>query len=692
MSAPDTALEPFTLLRTKLHKPQASSDLVLRPRLLKRLNQGLDDKLTLVSAPAGYGKTTLLAQWLEGSDRPVAWVSLDERDNDLVVFLSYLVAAIQTVFPGACPSTLGLLNAPQLPPLDYLATTLINEIASILETSSNEGLILVLDDLHTIHDEAVHNLLAALIRDLPQHVHLVLASRTDPPLGLASLRASRQMQDIRTGDLRFTPNETRAVLEQTVGVSLGEETVSLLEERTEGWVVGLRLAALSMRGLPDHTAFVQSFRGTHRDLVDYLVAEVLARQAQHVQEFLLRTSILDRFCASLCDEVLGTGDWALETDHLPTHSIRYPMSSRAILDELERANLFLVPLDYERNWYRYHHLFQDSLRHRLRTQLDADGLASMYKRASAWLADNGLTEEALAYSLSAGDVEGACQLVEDCRHDLLNREDYPVLERFLNRLPEEVVRGRPALLVARAWVLELRYQIAGIPPLLQEAEARLSTGASAWSESEVRSLRGEIDVLWSVVWYLQDEGQRALEHALGAMERIPAARAFARSMAMIVVAMAYQMTGQARTAARMLGEFLAEAGAQPDTITARVLIGQIYVHMQTGYFHEAEPILCQLLELAGKERLTISTIVAHWLLGRINYEWNRLEAASQHFSAVYELRYGGQFMMVHDSMMALALTYQTQGMAEKTDDTLAALRRYALEVGITDRLYEIDSF
>jgi len=677
----------LSLIRTKLYRPRITGDLVLRPRLVERLNQGLDRKLTLVSAPAGYGKTTLLAQWLEGCDRPVGWVSLDERDNDPVVFLSYLVAAVRTVFPAACSTILGLLQAPQTPPPDYLAGTLANEITDV-----PKAFMLLLDDFHTIHDEAVHNLLAALIHDLPQQVHLVLASRTDPPLGLASLRASRQMQDIRAGDLRFTANETRSFLEQTVGVSLRADTVRLLEERTEGWVVGLRLAALSMRGLPDHTAFVQSFRGTQRDLMDYLVAEVLARQPQHVQEFLLRTSILDRFCAPLCDEVLDTGDWVMEPDQLPRPDIRYPMSGRATLDELERANLFLVPLDYERTWYRYHHLFQDSLRHRLRTQLDADELASMRKRASAWLAGNGFIEEALDHALAAGDAEGAAQLVEDCRHNLLNREDRSALERFLNQLPEEVVRGRPALLVARAWVLGLRYKIAGIHPLLQEAEARLSTGAPAWPESAVRSLRGEIDALWSVVWYLQDEGQRALEHALGAMERIPAAHAFARSMAMIIVALAYQMTGQARTAICTLGEFLAEPGAQPDTIIARLLISQIYVHMQSGYFHQAEPILYQLLELVGKERLTISAVVAHWLLGRVNYEWNLFEAASQHFSAVFELRYGGQFLMVHDSMMALALTYQAQGMAEKADDTLAALRRFALEAGITDRLYEIDSF
>ncbi|HSR29381.1 MAG TPA: hypothetical protein VLY63_02375, partial [Anaerolineae bacterium] len=607
-----TETTALSLIRTKLHKPQVGPDLILRPRLVKRLNQGLDRKLTLVSAPAGYGKTTLLAQWLERCDRPVGWVSLDERDNYLVVFLGYLAAAIQTVFPNACPTTLGLLQAPQIPPPDYLATMLVNEIADVSKAFN-----LVLDDYHTIHDEAVQGLLMALIRDLPEQVHLVLASRSDPPFPLASLRVGRQMLDIRARDLCFTLDEAQALLEQTVGMALPAGIVSLLEERTEGWVVGLRLAALSMRGLPDHTAFVQSFRGTHRDLMDYLVAEVLARQPQNVQEFLLRTSILYRFCAPLCDAVLYGGQRTMDArqtaDDEPLSFVGRPSSrSRATLDELERANLFLVPLDHERSWYRYHHLFQDSLRHKLRTQLDADELASMYKRASAWLAGNGFTEEALNHSLTAGDVEGAAQLVEDCRHDLLNREDRPTLERFLERLPEEVVRGRPTLLAGRAWVLQSRYQIAGVSPLLQEAEARLNAAAPALPESEVRSLRGEIDVLWSYVLYGHDEGQRALEHALAAMEHISATHAYARSIAIMFSALAYQMTGQARAAVRTLGDFLAEAGAQPDTIIARLLIGQIYVHMLTGCFHEAEPILYQLLELVGKGRLTISLVVAHW--------------------------------------------------------------------------------
>ncbi len=680
MSASVQETEPFTLLRTKLHRPRVSHDLVPRPRLVERLHRGLDRKLTLICAPAGFGKTTLACMWLQDSSRPAAWLSLDENDSDLRVFLSYFVAAVQTVFPDACPTTLGFLRAPQLPPLDHMATTFVNEITDLAEP-----VILVLDDYHAIQDEAVHELVATLIGNLPRHAHLVLASRVDPPWPLASLRAGRHMMELRADDLRFTLDEAQAFLEHVVGVKLTSEAVATLEGRTEGWIAALRLAALSMRGETDHAAFVQSFKGTHRDLTDYLTTEVLSQQPQPIQDFLLRTSILDRFCAPLCDVILD--DRRSTIDEEPPSPL-----SQAILDELDQANLFLVPLDYERRWYRYHHLFQDLLRRRLQAQLNAEELASLHSRASAWLRDNGLIEEALRHALAAGDVEGAAQLVEDSRHDLLNREDWPTLERCLNRLPEAVVRGRPALLLARAWVLDLHYQIAGIPRLLQEAEACLSTDTGAWSESEIRDVRGEIDALWSLVLYLGDEGQRALESAQRALERIPVAYAFARSFAVLILALAHQMTGQARTGVGTLGEFLAEVGTQPDIIIARVLIGQIYVHMLEGNCHQAAQALDQLQLVTSKARLTVSMVAAHWLLGRISYESNNLEAASQHFSSAFELRYGAQYIMVHDTMIALALTYQTQGMPEKAEETLTALRRFALDIGITQRLHEIDSF
>ncbi len=664
--------DSLNIIRTKLFPPRVASDFVNRPRLLERLNRGPDRKLTLVSAPAGYGKTTLLVQWLPDSQRPVAWLSLDERDNNILVFLNYLVAAIQTVVPNAFPMTQGLLRTPEVPPLDYLATTISKEVYDLLEGHSTKGFILVLDDYHAVHDKAIHELLNAIIRDLPRAVHLVIASRTDPPLALASLRAGQQLLDIRANDLRFTSDEARAFLERSVGIALHGDTVTVLEKQTEGWIAGLRLAALSMRGHSDHRAFIRSFRGTHRDIIDYLVTEILNRQTQTVQEFLLRTSILDRFCGPLCASILGMAE------------------SQAILEEMEQANLFLVPLDHERNWYRYHHLFKDALHHRLQSQLNTEEFASLHRRAGAWFASNGLVEEALDHTLVAGDVKGAARLVEDNRHDALNLEDWATLERWLNLLPEETIQERPALLVARAWVLDLRYQYAGIPPLLQEAEARLSADPDVWAET-VRGLQGEIDALWSIVLVWGGQAKQALKRALSAEEHITLAHAFARSTAIVFLALAYQMTGQTNIAVRTSGEFLVMASSQPKAFIALVLHSQIYVHLLAGNFHQAAQVAYQLRHIANEAKLTFSIAVADWALGRIDYEWNLLETAKQNCSSVFEHRYGTHYMFVLDSMVALTMIYQAQGRSERQMSTLAALRGFALDSGIMERLLELSA-
>jgi LuxR family maltose regulon positive regulatory protein len=697
MSVAGTNEAPFIQIRTKLSRPRPDADLVRRPHLLEQLRQGLDDKLTLVSAPAGYGKTTLLAQWLEGCDWPVGWLSLDERDNDMVTFLGYLVAAIQTALPGACSTTLGLLRAPQLPPPPHVAASLVNEILDVPQERSTNRFILVLDDYHAIHDEAIHEFLKALIRDLPQSMHLVLATRTDPPFALASLRAGRELVDIRAANLRFSVDEVEAFFERSVGMALPEDWVIALEERTEGWIAGLRMAAIAMRGVPDPADFVRTFRGTHRDLLEYLVAEVLVRQSQEVQQFLTSTSILDRFCAPLCEAMLQAAsrqrdEGLVMANEFQTFDAPPVSRSLAIIEELERGNLFLVPLDHERSWYRYHHLFQDSLRHQLKTQLNATEITSLHRAASVWLESNGLFEEALDHSLIAGDVEGAARSVANARHRLLNCEDWATLDRYLNQLPEEAVSERPVLLVARAWVADLRHQISRIPGLLDKAEALLSAGAPTRPAPNVRDLQGEIDALRTVVFYAKEEGQRGVESARRALEHIPPAHTFARSFAVQLLALAYQMIGQTGTAMRTLSDFLAEANEPPGTVICRMMIGQTYTQMLAGNLHPAAQIARQLQQLASKTRLTVSMVVAHWLLGRISYERNHLETASRHFAAVFELRYGGHYGMIHDSAMALALTYHTQGMPDKAEETLAELRRFALEMGMADRLPEIDSF
>ena len=332
------------ILATKLYIPPPRPKVVLRPRLIERLNEGLHRKLTLISAPAGFGKTTLVSEWVAGCERPVAWLSLDEGDNDPTRFLTYLVAALQTIAPNIGEGVLGVLQSPQPPPTESILTALLNEITTI-----PDNFVLVLDDYHVIDAKPVDHALTFLLEHLPPQMHLVIATREDPQLPLARLRARGQLTELRAADLRFTPSEAAEFLNQVMGLNLSAEDIAALETRTEGWIAGLQLAALSMQGHQDATSFIQSFTGSHHFVLDYLVEEVLQQQPESVQTFLLRTSILDRLCGPLCDAVL----------------LDPSASGQETLEYLERANLFIVPLDNERRWYRYHHLFADLLRQRL---------------------------------------------------------------------------------------------------------------------------------------------------------------------------------------------------------------------------------------------------------------------------------------------------------------------------------------
>lgn len=327
------------ILTTKLYIPPPRPKVVLRPRLIERLNE--DRRLTLISAPAGFGKTTLVSEWITNLSRPTAWLSLDEEDNDPARFLAYLIAALQTIAQAVGERVLAALQSSQPPPVDSLFTGLLNDIAAV-----PDNFVLVLDDYHLIDAQPVDDVLTFLIEHLPPQMRLVIATREDPELPLARLRAGGQLVELRAADLRFTPAEAAEFLNWVMGLSLSEEDVDALEARTEGWIAGLQLAALSMQGRADTTGFIQSFTGSHRFVLDYLVEEVLQQQPENIQDFLLHTSILDRLCGSLCDAVL----------------LDPSVSGQETLEYLERANLFIIPLDSERRWYRYHHLFVELLR------------------------------------------------------------------------------------------------------------------------------------------------------------------------------------------------------------------------------------------------------------------------------------------------------------------------------------------
>jgi LuxR family transcriptional regulator, maltose regulon positive regulatory protein len=439
------------LLETKLHVPRLRQGLVARPRLDERLSRGAETALTLVSASAGFGKTTLLAEWLAAASsesRSTAWLSLDPRDNDPALFWRYLVAALQTAAPGVGAGAISLLQSPQ-PPIEAVVGTLLNDLSAV-----RGDVVLVLDDYHVIDARDLQEGMAFLLEHLPSQLHLVLAGRADPALPLARLRSRGELVEIRAADLRFTPEEAAAYLNGAMGLALTAENVAALEGRTEGWIAALQLAALSMRGRDDVAGFIAGFAGDDRYIVDYLAEEVLDRQPEPVKHFLLQTSILDRLSASLCDAVTAQG------------------GGKARLAALERGNLFLVPLDDHRRWYRYHQLFADVLRAHLLDE-QPDDIPELHRRASEWYGQDGQPSEAIQHALAAKDFERAAELVELAIPALRRDRQDATLRRWLEALPEELIKVRPVLSMAHAGALMVQGEVTGVEARLRDAEELL---------------------------------------------------------------------------------------------------------------------------------------------------------------------------------------------------------------------------
>jgi LuxR family maltose regulon positive regulatory protein len=480
---------PAPLLETKLYVPRPRRGLVVRPRLIERLDRGAASTLMLVSAPAGFGKTTLLAGWLAAGpasptdERSAAWLSLDRGDNDPGSFWTHVVAALRTTAPGVGARAVALLEAAQPAPIREVLTTLLNDLGAL-----TSDLVLVLDDYHVVDAREVQDGMTFLLEHLPAQVHLVIASRADPPVPLARLRARGELVEVRAADLRFTPDEAAAYLTEVMGLPLTARDVSALEERTEGWIAALQLAALSMQGRDDVTAFIAGFAGDDRYIVDYLGEEVVQRQPEEIQSFLLRTSILARLNGSLCDAVTGQDGGA------------------AMLEALDRANLFLVPLDDRRRWYRYHHLFADVLQARLLDE-QPDRVSDLHRRASAWYAQHGEPAVAIHHALAADDFERAADLVELAMPAMRRDRREATLRGWLEMLPDELFSVRPVLSNGYVGALLATGAVEGVEPRLRDAERWLEptagrragphappTGMVVVDEEEFRRLPGSIAV------------------------------------------------------------------------------------------------------------------------------------------------------------------------------------------------------
>jgi LuxR family transcriptional regulator, maltose regulon positive regulatory protein len=450
------------LLATKLFVPRPRPDLVQRSRLLVRLDEGLEGgRCSLLSAPAGAGKTSLLAAWVTRLNHPVAWLALDERDQEVHQVLRYLVASMQTICPECGRAAMALLDAPPTAPPEVVLTSLVNDIAALPGRA-----LLVLDDYHLVREPAVHTAIEFLLNHLPPTLHLTIATREDPPLPLPRLRASRQIIEVRAVDLSFSVEEAAAFLCTGMGLRLTEQQVGALVERTEGWAAGLQLAGLALRDRSDPAAFVEAFTGGHRLVVDYLMAEVLERQPVPVRRFLLVTSVLDRLCAPLCDALLAADPDSVDASPA--------IGSQQLLEELEAANLFLVPLDDDRMWYRYHHLFADALRGRLAREAGPGAPALLHRQASVWFGGQGLLPEAIGHALAADAVEDAATWIEALMPSMfVTMGIHQALADWLAALPKPVVRSRPLLCLTQAWLLIHRVELGAAAAWVEAAAAAL---------------------------------------------------------------------------------------------------------------------------------------------------------------------------------------------------------------------------
>jgi LuxR family transcriptional regulator, maltose regulon positive regulatory protein len=663
---------------------------VTRPRLLAQLDRGLAQGLILISAPAGYGKTSLVVDWLTQrsrlgqrstlGQRPgliTAWVSLDENDNDLDSFFRYLTTAVHNTYAPArpCANTQALLGAPQPPPVETIAGTLINDL-----TGLPRPLLLVLDDYHLITHPAIRQVMATLVRHLPDTLRLLLITRMDPTLPLLTRRrAQQQLLEVRAADLRLAMDEARAVLTQISGADVDEATVTLLEEQTEGWAIGLQLAGLSLREQEDPAAFVRTFQTRHHRLImDFLLDEVLAAQSQPVLDFLLKTSVLERLCDPLCATVVGEG----VGDKQP------------LLADLASSGLFLVALDEERTWYRYHRLFRDLLLRRLAQVWGPDKTAGLHRQAGTWLAGHGFTEEALRHFLAAGDVNAAAVLVEERRHDLLNQGETHRLARWLGSLPEEVIARHPALLQLKAWVLRWQANFPAIPALLQEAEALLGQEKDMLAGESVTPdiLRAERDVLRAEMAFFQNHFHQSLAFARSALERLPRHYFFARGLTVLFQLMALKNSGQTEVALRQLNAWLADEQFQHYALRHALLLAAGGIYGSLGDLKRLEQVGRSLLKLGLDLEKPLSITWASHFLGHVYYQWNRLEEAFTHWSAVPEWRYQSHFRPFHEAMLGLALLHHTRGDQAQARQTLDTLTQVSLEMNQLQFIPELEAF
>lgn len=666
-----------TLLTTKLNIPPLRRETLTRPLLTAQLNEGIGHtepftrKLTLVSAPAGFGKSTLITQWLQRSNLPVAWLSLDEGENDLVRYFSYLAAALENLGMQMGKSLTSLLKSPQTRPAQSL-------IASFNHDVPEEPFILVLDDFHVLSEVSVFEAMRLMIKHQPAQMHLVITTRKDPPLQLARLRAAGQMTEIRARDLRFTKAEIARFFNEVMGLDLTAVDIATLEARTEGWIAGLHLAALSLHaceGPANRSTFIQAFAGDDRHVMDYLISEVLSRQTDEVRSFLLQTAILNNLSGPLCDAVVNDG-------HLS-------VSSQELLEYLDEANLFIVPLDNQRRWFRYHHLFADLLRYRLLRE-HPERISQLHINASSWFVREGRLEEAVEHARAAKDYDRAIELLEPLSQMLISESKLSSLLGFLSKIPEEYIYRSPWLCVNGAWANLLSGRMGEVEPLLLRAESNLER-KNPESFSDYRRIHGNIITIRSYAARWLGDDARSIELSKEAEKNLPEESFNIRCALALNLGNAHISLGELE-AARLHYDHAVKLGRQAGhhyiVLTAMANLAQL--NAMQGQLRMSATIAREAVKLGiewGEGHPLPATGRAHLRLGRTYFEWNDLEQARSHILQGIKLGEQAQeIFIVIEGLISLSWFEQVGGNPVQANKILEELQQIRSN---TERVQEV---
>ena len=656
--------ESTVIMRTKLNRPRIFMDLVPRTSMVKKWGTLLHRPATIVSAPAGYGKSTMASLWLEAWKGPCAWVSLGEEENDLRMFLSYLLAAVRQAVPEACGPTRSLLQARSLPPVAILSRYFLNDLNEI-----EDPFILVLDDYHSIQEPKVHDLMTTYMAHPPQSMHLMLLTRHDPPLLTATLRGRGQVNEIGRFDLQFTVEETAHFFKKNLELTIDGKTAAVIHDKIDGWPTGMCLISQSLKHSDDVGRLMAVLGGGFGAIVDYLSTEVLLQQTPETVRLMVKTAILDRFCASLfdvvCDPNIETGQPRID--------------GTAFISKLKKDNLFLIGLDPENNWFRYHHLFHDFLRSELKQRYSSEEIATLHSRAGQWYAENGLIEEALRHLFVAGDSLQALKLIEQHRHDLMNHEQWQHLERLLHLVPAEIHEKSPILLITQAWSCEFQSLSTKAYAYRDQAEALISQTSPESSENTL--IVGEIEALRAHQYYLSAQGDKASASAQRALKRLPPDAHSIRNLALAYRAFALQMTGDLHQGLKLIRQALEKKSMRHDKYhLARLWFAVCFANFIEGNLPETKQSALRCLRYAEELDLAESTSLANYFLGSCCYLQNKLPEAMRYLAAVFDNPFSARPLYVVQSGFALALGHIAQGDSEKAQQFAESAVSFATEI------------